>query len=69
MDENDLWSIVLVKPCTHYQKANREQNGIICKAQTELGAIITEGLQATIGSRPSCFEKWSNIGWMKMIHG
>jgi hypothetical protein len=28
-----------------------------------------KGHQATIGWRPSCFEKWSIIGWMKMIYG
>jgi hypothetical protein len=33
-----------------------------------LGSITKEP-QATLGLMPSCFEKWSNIGWMNRIYG
>jgi hypothetical protein len=37
MDEQDLWSIWLVKHCTLYQKAIKRRIGITCKAQTSFG--------------------------------
>jgi hypothetical protein len=37
MDEQDLWSIELIKLCTIHQKAIRKQICITCKAQTSFG--------------------------------
>jgi hypothetical protein len=50
MDEQDVWSIWLVKLCIVIQKAIRKQICITCTTQTSLGAMATDR-RATIGFR------------------